>query len=120
MKNVLKTKLVLIFIIILTAVAVNLSLRLDKINSIFFKNTESIASGENSGGVNYSKGYINDPKICTISETVRCDIPIYLPMYNTFCKIGFSYTVKHEGTQNYCLFTGGSSGCSYHECKRND
>lgn len=100
--------LAFISIIVITAVAVNLSLDLKDNNSIYFRNIEAMAGGgESTGGVNYSKGYINDPKSCKISETVRCEVPIYIPVLNTHCKVGFSYTVKHEGTQNYCLYTGG-------------
>ncbi len=48
----------------------------------------------------------------------RCDFEIFIP-FRGFCKIGFSYPVEYDGTRNYCIYTGGASGCSYHECKKN-
>ena len=110
-----------IAVLAITAVGVNLSFGIEEQKNDayiqFGKNIEALADPEND--VDYTKGYANDPQDCEVSETVRCEIPIEIPKLGINCTIGFSYTVSHPGTKNYCLYTAGGSGCSYHECKIN-
>ena len=87
-------------------------------SDLLFTNMEALASEENPGSGDYSRGYINNPTPCTVTETVQCSISVPIKWLE-WCKFNFSYTVEHAGTQNYCTYTGGSSRCDYHTCKRN-
>lgn len=69
------------------------------------------------GEVNYSVGYIDNPQPCEVTETRNCSIVL---CYGGFCcRLGFDYTVTFKGTQNYCTYTGGPSGCTPHACIKN-
>lgn len=89
-------------------------------NKIFtglhLKEIQALAESENS---NLWKGYLNNPKECKFSETVRCEVGVSIPGIGT-CNIGFSYTIKHDGTMNPCTYTGNiQNQCDYYQCKRN-
>lgn len=120
MKQTIRLSIVCIAIIAISAIGINISFgeRQNSVSMRFFNNIESLADPENT--VDYSKGYVNNPESCTVTETVECSIPIYIPVLKGFCTVGFSYTLDYEGTRNYCTYTGGDSGCSFHECKKND
>ncbi|PWD99013.1 hypothetical protein [Marinilabilia rubra] len=82
----------------------------------------AIMAQAQSEGPDYSVGYINNPEECTITETVECTIGgiIYTQWGPIDCTIGFSYPITHDGTQNYCTYTGGPGGCSFHTCQKNN
>lgn len=107
---------------ILLVVVIGVSMGLNELDKkiMLLNSVEALATPEQggTGGVDYSKGYINDEKPCTITETAHCSVSIYIPFYG-YCSVEFDYTVDHEGTKNYCKYTGGPSGCSFHECKKN-
>lgn len=99
---------------------VGVDLSVNKQNStinLLMRHIEASAD-DSEGGVNYNKGYMNDPQSCSVSETVSCSISVPIKWLE-WCKINFAYTVQHPGTQNFCKYTGGPSGCSFFTCRRN-
>lgn len=116
MKNKILGIMIILGISFILTICVDLNTA-HNIKGLFLKNVEALADGEGSSG-NYSKGYINNPQPCTVTETVQCSFSIPVKWLE-WCKIHFSYTVDHAGTQNYCTYTGGNSGCSYHTCIKN-
>ncbi len=83
------------------------------------------AQGESGdgGGIDYSIGYKDDPQPCTVVEYVQNEycFEIWIPHYGwkTVCEWTYSQKLEFPGIQNYCDYTGGPSGCSYHGCIRN-
>ncbi|WP_046404702.1 hypothetical protein [Odoribacter sp. N15.MGS-14] len=80
-------------------------------------NTGGEGGGNPSQGI-YSKGYLDDYQSCKVSEKVPCSISVP-SRYFEWCKVNFYYTIKHEGTQNLCKYTGGPTACNYFLCKKN-
>lgn len=89
------------------------------LNSVVVAQTTGTNTG--TGGVDYTTGYINNPVDCSVSKTGRCQVTGYIPIGNIWvnCSIGFNYSYLVKGTKNYCTYTGGPSGCTYHECEEN-
>ena len=129
MKHLKKVHYVIFASVILSISALNVTVFLKKAASANFTSDsiEAIAqettSGE-SGAVDYSKGYINNPQDCKITEIRHCHIgatiPAFVPKIGGMkCSIDFDYTIKKDGKENFCTYTGGPSGCSYFTCKEN-
>ena len=101
------------------ALAFNIKLTLD--DPFVMLSDEAIAStasNSDSSGVDYSIGYIDDPKPCTITETRHCSVKLCFPG-GWCCSVGFDYTINVKGTINSCKYTGGPSGCNPYACKKN-
>ncbi|MDR2469748.1 MAG: NVEALA domain-containing protein [Tannerella sp.] len=102
-----------------TIVAINVNfhyLQNSKLSEIALANVEALAGSENN---NLWSGYLNQTRSCRISETAYCSITIYIPACG-YCSVGFNYTIKHEGTENPCMFTGNpQTQCDYYQCRRN-
>ena len=80
--------------------------------------------GGGTGGVDYSKGYTNNPQPCTVVEyeTHQYCFKVYIPWkgeWGVVCEWDYSQRKEYPGTQNFCLYTGGGSGCSYFSCRKN-
>lgn len=120
----MKKKIFVMATIVILAVVTlwGVNLKTPNTLSMFLRNVEAVAlPGDESGtgGVDYTKNHINDPQNCLVTETRKCTIAITIPKFGVLCTINFDYDVEVQGTQNYCLYTGGPSGCSFRECKKN-
>lgn len=85
---------------------------------------ESGGGGGGTGGVDYSKGYTNNPQPCTVVEyeTHQYCFKVYIPwkgQWGVVCEWDYSQRKEYPGTQNFCLPTMGGSGCSYFTCRKN-
>ena len=80
--------------------------------------------GGGTGGVDYSKGYVNNFQDCTVVEYVsnKYCFQVYIPwkgVWEVVCEWTYNQRQEYPGTQNPCLYTGGGSGCTYFVCRRN-
>lgn len=80
--------------------------------------------GGGTGGVDYSKGYTNNPQPCTVVEyeTHQYCFKVYIPWkgeWGVVCEWDYSQRKEYPGTSNYCTYSAGGSGCSYHTCIKN-
>jgi hypothetical protein len=97
---------------------------LDAIAVMAQAQNESGGGGGGTGGVDYSKGYTNNPQPCTVVEyeTHQYCFKVYIPwkgQWGVVCEWDYSQRKEYPGTQNFCLPTMGGSGCSYFTCRKN-
>lgn len=129
MKHLKKVYYVIFASVILAISALNVTVFLKKAASadLSTSSIETIAQETNSGElgkVDYSKGYVNNNQPCNVSQVVHCEfgftIPDWVPYVGgTSCTYSWDKVIQKAGTENYCTYTGGSSGCSFHPCREN-
>lgn len=127
MRKIILSSVFAIALIVIAGYGVNKSMNsYANLNELALKNVIALANIENpdpreEGGENsFWKGYQNNFQSCLIKETRRCDFEIWIPGYG-YCKLGFDYPLKFDGTQNECLFTANMNNqCDYFRCRKNE
>jgi len=128
MKKTIIGCMVILAIATIAALNIQLNTMGNKLSNISLANVEALAKSDtpyNTNGSDYTKGYINDPKECKVSEVVTCTIGFTIPPWIPYigglkCEYEYTTTVELAGTMNHCTYTGNKdSSCTYYSCKKN-